>query len=333
MNATCIYEKSPPISPSAAHQYEDEIAHRWWALPLDVYLPLSNGDGFRLLYAGRPGGPQGPDVLDAVLRFTNNHHSAKTFAAISGQHANNIVGDVEIHIRATDWFAHQHHTDARYNNVMLHVVLICDDTRPTLRQDGTTIPTCSLHDVPYATRQPAQWPCHQLMARMDEEEQTRLFKLAGILRFEQKTLAFFEQLNAAHPSDLFSAHDTCLIPALAEGLGYGRDRDFFRAAGLRLIGMTNTVPEPLGRAPEPSPLDASRLHFLRNLVAQWRITGAWQPLHQALLPTSPPPPLRDRDQLHLPWLFYKNYVISSLAWANRAPTYSSVTSFYPLPLL
>ncbi len=286
MNATCIYEKSPPISPSAAHQYEDEIAHRWWALPLDVYLPLSNGDGFQLLYAGRPGGPQGPDVLDAVLRFTNNHHSAKTFAGITGQHANNTVGDVEIHIRATDWFVHQHHTDVRYNNVMLHVVLICDDTRPTLRQDGTTIPTCSLHDLPYATRQPAQWPCQQLMARMDEEEQTRLFKLAGILRFEQKTLAFFEQLNAAHPSDLFSAHDACLIPALAEGLGYGRDRDFFRAAGLRLIGMTSTIPEPLGRAPEPSPLDASRLHFLRNLVAQWRITGAWQPLRQALFPSS-----------------------------------------------
>jgi len=286
VNATCIHEKSPPLSPSAAHQYEDEIAHRWWGLPLNVYLPLSNGDGFQLLYAGRPGGPQGPDVLDAVLRFTNNHHSAKTFAGIFGQQANNTVGDVEIHIRATDWFAHQHHTDVRYNNVRLHVVLICDDTRPTLRQDGTTIPTCSLHDLPYATRQPAQWPCQQLMAHMNEEEQTRLFKLAGLLRFEQKTHAFFEQLTAAHPSDFFSAHDACLIPALAEGLGYGRDRDFFRAAGLRLIGMANTVPEPLGRALEPSPLDASRLHILRNLVAQWRSEGAWQTLQQALLPTS-----------------------------------------------
>ena len=287
MNATCVYEKSPPISSPAAHQHEDEIAHRWWALPLDVYLPLINGDGFQLLYAGRPGGPQGPDVLDAVLRFTNHHHSAKTFTGISGRQANNTVGDVEIHIRATDWFAHQHHTDVRYNNVMLHVVLICDDTRPTLRQDGTTIPTCSLHDLPYATRQPAQWPCHQLMARMNEEKQTRLFKLAGILRFEQKTHAFFEQLYDAHPSNLFGARDACLIPALAEGLGYGRDRDFFRAAGLRLIGMTNTIPEPLGRAPEPSPLDTSRLHILRSLVAQWRTTGAWQTLRQALVPTSP----------------------------------------------
>ena len=288
MNATCVYEKSRPLSasPFVAHQHEAEIARRWWALPLDVSLPLSNGGSFQLLYAGRPGGPQGPDVLDAVLRFTNNHHSATTFAGtgISSRDAHNTVGDIEIHIRATDWFAHQHHTDVRYNNVMLHVVLICDDSRPTLRQDGIAIPTCSLYDLPYTARQPEQWPCHHLMARMNEEEQTRLFKLAGMLRFEQKTHAFLEQLNDARPSDLFNAQDACLIPALAEGFGYGRDRAFFRAAGLRLIGMTSTIPEPLGRAPEPSPLDASRLHILCNLVAQWRTTGAWQTLRQALLP-------------------------------------------------
>ena len=78
MNATCVYEKSRPLSasPFVAHQHEDEIARHWWALPLDVSFPLSNGGSFQLLYAGRPGGPQGPDVLDAVLRFTNNQHSA-----------------------------------------------------------------------------------------------------------------------------------------------------------------------------------------------------------------------------------------------------------------
>jgi hypothetical protein len=75
VNATCVYEKSRPLSasPFVAHQHEDEIARHWWALPLDVSFPLSNGGSFQLLYAGRPGGPQGPDVLDAVLRFTNNH--------------------------------------------------------------------------------------------------------------------------------------------------------------------------------------------------------------------------------------------------------------------
>ena len=279
MNALYVCEKSPSLS--VAHKHEEEIARRWWALPLNVSLPLSDGDSCQLLYAGRPGGSLGPDVRDAVLRFTS-HRATTTFAGLSSQHAINTAGDVEIHVRASDWFAHQHHTDARYNNVMLHVVLICDDSRPTLRQDGTAIPTCSLYDLPHTTNHPAQWPCQHIMARMNEEQRARLLTLAGSMRFEQKARALLAALRDAQPSGLFSACDVCLIPALAEGLGYGRDRAFFRAAGLHLVGMAQGFPEPLGRAPEPSPLDASRLHILHNLVEQWRATGAWETLRQAM---------------------------------------------------
>ena len=245
-------------------------------------MPLSNGDNCRLLFAGRAGGTHGPDVRDAVLCFTSGSFAATCAAS------QDSVGDVEIHIRTSDWFAHQHHTDARYNNVILHVVAICDDTRPTLRQDGTAIPTCSLYDLPHITPQPVKWPCHHVMVQMNEEQQARLFRLAGMLRFEQKMHAFLALLRDAQPSGCFSAPDVCLIPALAEGLGYGRDRAFFRAAGLHLLGLANTIPEPLGRAPEPSPLDAGRLRILHNLVAQWRTAGAWQTLRQALLDDPPP---------------------------------------------
>ncbi len=274
MSPTCVCEKDPP-----AYLQEEDIARRWWALSPGTCLPLSNGENCQLLYPGRPGGSHGPDVRDAVLRFTSRSSVA---AAEAGRDTKETAGDVEIHIRASDWFVHQHHTDVRYNNVMLHVVLICDDTRPTLRQDGMVIPNCSLNDLPRAIDQPAQWPCHLVMARMNEEERMRLFRLAGMLRFEQKMHTFLALVHDAQPSAFYSAYDVCLIPALAEGLGYGRDRAFFRAAGLHLLGLANTIPEPLGRAPEPSPLDANRLHMLHNLVAQWRTTGAWQTLRQAL---------------------------------------------------
>jgi hypothetical protein len=273
VSPTCVCEKDPP-----ANLQEEDIARRWWALSPGTCLPLSNGENCQLLYPGRPGGSHGPDVRDAVLCFTSRSSVA---TAEAGRDTKETAGDVEIHIRASDWFVHQHHTDVRYNNVMLHVVLICDDTRPTLRQDGMVIPNCSLNDLPRATHQPAQWPCHLVMARMNEEERIRLFRLAGMLRFEQKTHTFLALLHDAQPSAFFSAYDVCLIPALAEGLGYGRDRAFFRAAGLHLLGLANTIPEPLGRAPEPSPLDANRLHILHNLVAQWRTPGAWQTLRQA----------------------------------------------------
>jgi hypothetical protein len=284
VNATYVMEKG--IYRSSKHEYEEDIARRWWTLPLNVNLPLTNGESCQLIYAGRPGGSPGPDIRDAILSFTSNHPGTNHAGANS--QLEHTIGDVEIHIRATDWFAHQHHTDARYNNVVLHIVLICDNSRPTLRQDGTVIPTCSLNDVSPTTRnhQPVQWPCHHVIAQLHEAERTHLFALAGTLRFEMKAQVFFELLSDARPSDIFSAYDVCLIPALAEALGFGRDRAFFRAAGLHLIGAVKTIPDPLGRAPQPSPLDTNRLHILRTLVEQWRTTGAWETFLQALLATS-----------------------------------------------
>jgi Protein of unknown function (DUF2851) len=264
MSTICVREPH-----TSTHVYEHEVARRWYALPPGALLPLSNGDTCRLLFAGRPGSAAGPDVRDAVLRFSQDKKQR--------------AGDVEFHVRASDWFAHRHHTDARYNSVLLHVVLICDNTFPALRQNGTSIPMCSLYDLPLLRRHQAAaiWPCHAVMQQMDGEERARLLHQAGLLRFEQKTHAFVEQLHAASPQGPFSAYDACLIPALAEGLGYGRDRAFFRAAGQRLLGLSSDVPEPLGRAFNPSPLDAGRLSVLRKLIFQWRSAGAWQTLKRA----------------------------------------------------
>lgn len=35
-------------------------------------------------------------------------------------------GDVEFHIKASDWCKHNHHLDKKYNSVILHVVWECD---------------------------------------------------------------------------------------------------------------------------------------------------------------------------------------------------------------
>jgi len=303
VNATHVFEKG--TYRSSKHEYEEDIARRWWVLPLNVNLPLTNGESCQLIFAGRPGGSPGPDIRDAVLSFTS-YHSGTDYDRANSQ-VEHTIGDVEIHIRATDWFVHQHHTDARYNNVLLHIVLICDNSRPTLRQDGTIIPTCSLNDVFPTSRnhQSEQWPCHHVIAKLHEAERTHLFALAGSLRFEMKAQVFFELLSDARPSDFFSAYDVCLIPALSEALGFGRDRAFFRAAGLHLIGAGKTIPDPLGRAPQPSPLDSNRLHILRTLVEQWRTTGAWETFSQALVaariaPTAPIEgvPIGDHDSGH-----------------------------------
>ncbi|MDO1511863.1 DUF2851 family protein [Maribacter confluentis] len=54
------------------------------------------------------------------------------------------AGNVEIHIKSSDWFAHNHQLDASYDNVILHVVW--KDDVSVYRKDGTQIPTLSLQE-------------------------------------------------------------------------------------------------------------------------------------------------------------------------------------------
>lgn len=292
MSLTYLYE-----TPKPATYNEDEVLRRWWAIPRNSLLPLHNGAVYQLLFAGHAGGGAGPDIRDAVFRIATGHRSAlhNQQAHTASPTSQILIGDVEFHVRASDWVVHQHNTDPRYNNVLLHAVLHCDTASPTIRQDGYHIPICCLSDLPYPSRQSLQmsnsttsvWPCQSIMRQMDEQERSRFLHRAGLLRFEQKVDAFIEDLHTftlpthQHNEHGYTKYDYCLLPALAEGLAYGRDRAFFRAVGLYLIGLDTTLPEPLGRTLQPAPLDAQRLRVLRTLIQQWRRIGAWAILKES----------------------------------------------------
>lgn len=68
----------------------------------------------------------GPDFSAAQLR-------------IGGQL---MVGNVEIHIKSSDWYHHGHHTDPAYDSCVLHVVRRAD--REVLNSRGERIPQCEL---------------------------------------------------------------------------------------------------------------------------------------------------------------------------------------------
>jgi Protein of unknown function (DUF2851) len=272
---------------ASAFPDEEAVARRWWSLPPRSLLPLSNGDAYQLLFAGRPGGAAGPDVRDAVLCDAHPRPPLLAHDIRNVTHARRYVGDVEFHIRSSDWVVHRHHSDPRYNNVILHVVLLCDDSASTTRQDGLHVPVCSLYDLPtginaslLSSQDKTSWPCHYALQHISPEERDRLLEHAGLLRFEQKAHAFVEQLHASTAAPPYDLHATCLLPALAEGLGYGRDRAFFRALGQRLLGKGERLPEPLGRAAAPAPLDAGRMRSL-HLLAR-RGPDLWQRLRSII---------------------------------------------------
>lgn len=53
-------------------------------------------------------------------------------------------GPVEIHVKSSDWYKHQHHYDEAYNNVILHVVFEHDRE---IYQDGRLLPTLELKSL------------------------------------------------------------------------------------------------------------------------------------------------------------------------------------------
>ena len=54
------------------------------------------------------------------------------------------AGNVEIHIKSSDWFLHNHEQDRAYDNVILHVVWEHDTE--VFRKDNSPIPTLQIKD-------------------------------------------------------------------------------------------------------------------------------------------------------------------------------------------
>ncbi len=83
----------------------------------------------RVLKPGVWNREEGPDFMHAEIEIDGKLH----------------VGDIEIHVKSSEWYAHKHHLNSRYNRVVLHVVFFNDDFNLRTRlQNGKRIPTLEL---------------------------------------------------------------------------------------------------------------------------------------------------------------------------------------------
>jgi Protein of unknown function (DUF2851) len=274
------------------HFSERDIARRWASGELiGVPLRTTGGERLTVLYPGRPGGGAGPDFRDAVIRLGD---------------AQTLCGDVELHLRGGDWRAHGHMDDPHYGRVILHVVLT-NDLQPTRLADGRSVPVLALAEVvtpptlPLRPKDAERWPCQQAETRLAEADLTGLLDQAGEARFLEKATAFQAQLaadaeQAESDQQGWSLESRLLFVGLAEGLGYGREREAFRVVGEELVKLAPDLNSPahvyeglLARLTVAPRLDRQRLAALIRLAVRWREAGPWPQLWGTLSRTQTTP--------------------------------------------
>ncbi|RKQ49233.1 uncharacterized protein DUF2851 [Roseivirga pacifica] len=132
------------------------------------------------------------------------------------------VGAVEIHVKSSDWYAHNHQTDENYDGVVLHVVFEHD--KEVLDQHGNAIPTLLLKGLikPGVLKryealmlQPAKVLCESQLKNVRVITRLSMLERALVERINQKSamvLALLEQNNGSW--------DETAYQWLARGMGF-----------------------------------------------------------------------------------------------------------------
>ncbi|MFT3883875.1 MAG: DUF2851 family protein [Flavobacteriales bacterium] len=169
---------------------EDLLQFLWESRLFDARrLRTTDGRAVEVLRPGRIQRHSGPDLNDALLR-------------IDGQI---WAGQVEVHIRSSEWNMHGHQHDPAYNNVVLHVVYAYDSEVRT--EQGLVPPTVELRSRLHpqslaahrALMQGRSWvPCAPQVGRVEPARTELWLERVLVERLERKTTeveALYRQLG------------------------------------------------------------------------------------------------------------------------------------------
>lgn len=124
----------------------EKLLHYAWKhkiLPLRE-LKTSTGQDLEIIHPGMANSNAGPDFFNAKIKIDGVLWA----------------GNVEIHLRSSDWYRHGHQEDAAYENVILHVVTEIDMEVQTI--SGKTLPQLQM-PIPEQLQRDYQ----QLLTTMD----------------------------------------------------------------------------------------------------------------------------------------------------------------------
>ncbi len=224
----------------------------WWRAGRGAtggWLVADDGSRWRVRHPGRANHDAGPDFVEAVLE-------APPGAAVRG-------AVVELHHRASDWQAHGHDRNPRYNTVTLHLILV--ENRPgipTLAANGRRIPRIIIDPARLSTA-PAR-PAHhrqndaglwsygcRLTGAVGRDRQLAAHEIgtAGDIRLAWLTRIFRLDLARATPHGdpappAAQIVEQVLYEGLADALGFSQNRTAMRqlARSVPLAALPRAAP-------------------------------------------------------------------------------------------
>ena len=191
----------------------EQLLHYVWKhkiFPLKE-LKTVTGQQLEVIDTGLSNRNSGPDFFNAKIKFDGVLW----------------VGNIEIHTSSSDWMKHGHHTNAAYDNVILHVATNIDAV--VKRSNGDSIPQLQL-DCPEQVRKnfdelistDSYPPCYRIIPTLSSFTVHSWMSALQMERFEQKNAQLIERLRLCnnHWEDAF-------FMTLARNFGFGLNGDAF----------------------------------------------------------------------------------------------------------
>ena len=198
-------------------------------------LRTVTGSKVGVIHVGTRNSGDGPDFLGAIIGIES-----------PGQPRRVIRGDVEMHLRASDWFAHGHDTNPAFASVILHVV---EDAQGMTEIAG--VPLLEMRQDTRRRKRMAAAANRQQRAisglrRVTPRGMADILDLLGDARLEERAAAIEGDIAVVGPAQ-------ALYEALFRGLGYTRNMTAFQeVARLMRIdilrGVTDGAPNEEARS-------------------------------------------------------------------------------------
>ena len=222
--------------------FPEEFLHFIWQFRLYEYknLVTTAGETVEVLQQGSLNKHAGPDFSNAKLIISKT----------------TWVGNVEVHLKSSDWLLHQHQHNEAYENVILHVVL--EDDKPIYRKDGTVIPTVVMKGLFSETlfdrylgmvNSTNDFPCQKQIATIDQ------FLIDGFLtrvlveRLTEKSVAVYDKL-----AQLKGDWDETFYHFMAKNFG-------FKVNALPMEMLAQSLPQTIFAKHKDQPLQIEALLF------------------------------------------------------------------------